>query len=330
MIQRIILSARSGVSIIEVLIALIIFSVAVVGLFTVMNGINAGIATSMRRDIETTYANMLLAQINPYDQLVETAYDKSSTACSGSRCSIVVPSTNETGAASNEKFFYTILVDSDSNVSSDPATADVKRINMYLYRDATTTTPYRQFRREIAPDIMGWKLGGAKTYYRDATGVAWTRIGVATNYNTTAGSVTGGIDVAATPSGLSFVGGSNPTNLSIDQYLWSSSAEPGASGTQFGFAFPATKGRTYYIEIGVNESDNTVVAGSRVFDVYVNDQKVDTIDTFNLSGGLYKALTRSYSAQPTVISNTPMIKIRFQQNGGTKKPRVSWIRIRRS
>ncbi|HEY9745218.1 MAG TPA: malectin domain-containing carbohydrate-binding protein [Oculatellaceae cyanobacterium] len=329
-----------GVSIIEVLVSLGIFSLAVAGMFFAMNSITQGVAVTMRRDVESAFANMLLAQINPHDQYVETAYDKDSSeaSCGNSRCYVDIP--NSSGQTSSDRVYYTIQVNSDWNVAntpSEPATADVKNISLYLYRNATTNTPYRQFKREIAPDIMAWKMGGP-AYYRDVTGLLWTRIATCATatcqYSTTGGSIRAGIDAAATTGGAPSVvtTATDPTNAAVDPTLWKSAWEPGGAGTSFGFAFPATQNRRYVVEIGLNEFDATVTAaGQRVFNVYINGALTDTVDIYSLAGGNNKVYTKSYTVVPlNDASGVPLIKVGFQQNGGTKKPRVCWIRLRRN
>jgi hypothetical protein len=333
-------SRSTGITIAEVLLALGFFAIAMVGLFTAMNAINQGIATSMRRNVEAAYANMLISRVNPYAQDVETAFNKTSTSCAGSRCSIDIPNSYNpgNGTPASEKVYYTILVNSNWNAAlHSPATADVKLINLHFYRNATTTTPYRQFRREIAPDIMGWTMGGASAYYRDATGLLWTKISDTKMFSSTAGSIAAGIDSASTPSGtpLSTVStATNPTNIpSVDAVLWRYAMEPKGTGTSFGFSFPATSARRYIVELGFNEFDSTVTAaGQRIFDIYINNVLVDSaVDIYSLTGGKNKAIIKSYTVVPAIpASNVPTITVKLQQNGGTKKPRVSWIRIRRT
>lgn len=317
-------SRTDGVNIIEVLLALGIFALASTGLFMAMSTINTGIATSMRRDVEAAYANMLMSSVNPYAQAIETAYDTTSTACSGSRCSFTLPN--------GDIFYYTLLVNSDSDSSlttSTPATADMKQINLYLYRNATTTNVYRHFRREIAPDVVGWVMGGSTSYYRDMTGMMWTQLTTTTAYSGTTGSVTAGYDTAYT-AGLTANAASTPTNITADTTLWSNTIQP-STAVPLAFRFPATESRNYFVELGFNEA--SVASAQRIFDIYINDQLVTSAFDINATaGGQNLAITKSYNVIPMVVSNVPMIKVRLTQNGGVaaNRPRICWVRIRRN
>lgn len=323
---------KRGISLVEILIALAIFSTAIVGLFMTLTGLNKTVATSMRRDVEAAYANMVLAQINPYNANIETAYDKTSTGCSGARCSQSLPY--------GDTFYYTILVDSNANTATAaPATADMKRVNMYLFRDATTSTPYRQFRREIAMSTQAYKLGSAAnsaSYFKDTSGQVWTLLdtSAAPTFSSTSGGVKPGFGSGNSSTYSSVSTATTPTGaVTADIALWQTAHKATGTPTALEYIFPATEDGTYLVELGFNEIEG-VASGGRVFDILINDQTVQSsFDINQKAGGTDKAVYMYYVAQATTASTgggltIPVIKIKLNRVSGSN-PIISWIKLTR-
>lgn len=320
-------TGAAGVSLAEILVALAIFSSVVVGLLSAINGVNKAIGLSMKRDIEASYVNMIMAEINPHDRLIELNYNKTSTSCGGDRCSMQLPN--------GETFWYTV------RVNSEHLSGDLKRVNIYLYRDATTTTPYRVFRREFvqpvfyhsgSPSLSALPYGAL--YYRDSSGQVWSNYIVydppdnATLpfYNGNAGERRYGVAPATNiPSAVVNLS-TTPPNV-VDLQLWRSQFRV-ATGTTMDWTFPATQNRTYTVQMGFNDWESSA-DGERGFDIYINGSKVDEIDIFRDAGGANRALVKFYTTTAMVESGRAVIKVQLLKTYGVaaRPPILSWIAV---
>lgn len=315
----------NGISIVEIMVAMAIFSTAMIGLYFAMNNLSISVGTAMKRDIESAYANMLLSQINPYDLQVESAYDKDSTeaSCGGGRCSVTLPN--------GDQFWYTIQVDSATTA------ADIKRVNLYLYRNGTTTTPYRQFRREFPMAVQAYAFGStsnsSKSYYKDSTGQVWTLINTTHPvFSATTGAVRAGRDSAYTNTSSDFQAITTATvpTPSLDPILWQNAYESHGGTNTLGFIFPASANHTYTIVLGFNEIEGAA-ATTRVFDIYINDEKVaSSFDINAQAGGAHKTISQYYTAVPITHSGIPVNKVRLVKVSGANGPIISNIKIIRN
>lgn len=301
-----------GISLVEILLALGLFSISMVGLFMASSGMFESIRTAMKLDIEAAYANMLIARINPSNPLVESAYD--------------VTTKTAQSLPDNDSFYYTQLVDSDS------ASPDIKRINLFLYRGSGTSTPYRQFKREIAPYFTGFDLGESTSYLKDKLGWVWAPMAVDANgdFSGVAGSRRNGrtetaIDVDGSGTCPSVTG---TTNASLFQTM----SESNNIADRLGYSFMATLGRNYLLKVGVNELDTNIAVGERRMKVLVNGVQVGTIDARNETGGTCSALMKTFTVAPVNDgSGLGVITVEFEKDSGaTAVPRVAAIGLERT
>ncbi|MDX2084313.1 MAG: type II secretion system protein [Candidatus Melainabacteria bacterium] len=267
---------RVGFSLVEVIIALGIMATATIGIYIAMQSMIRTTVKAMERDVEAAFASMKIAEVNPYRLDVETAYD--------------VTTKTLIDLGNNRKAYYTRLVESDADK------ADIKKINVYLYRKASSTTPYRQFKKEVAPRVMAYNFGSS-SWYKDATGQVWTPYP----------SSTPAYDLSTRRSGSnSSTGATGSTGATIaqtdDQALFQNYFLDDCD-THY---FLASAGRTYTVTFGFT----TGVAGSDVVYIFLNDvlQTPTGLNLATEAGGANRAIVKSFKVTPTSSGGVYFIK----------------------
>ena len=332
--------AIAGVSLVEILISLAVFSVGIVGLYMSMQDVNKNLRVSMQRDLESTYANMLIGQVNPYEAKVETVFDLTDNNNKGT---ISLP---------NGRTIYYLR-----DVRSTSTAADVKIISVYFYHNAADAVGsyYRQFKRQIALPVVFYDLtydavgagGSTVGFCKDPSG-EWTRLGnTIPVYSLTANGYTAGLDTATmggtalTSYQANGTNGGDVTGIPVeidsgdiycDKYDGWRSAHT-SNTTRLIYVFPASQNVSYTVSWGLEEADaNVPGSGSRIMDVKLNTVTVDSaVNVYALAGNnKYTAITRSYTVQPVLTGGVYTITVEFTKNGGNYNPRVSWISIARN
>jgi prepilin-type N-terminal cleavage/methylation domain-containing protein len=326
---------NSGFTLIEILASLTLFSLAMVGLYFSMNGVKQAMATSLKRDVETVYADMLIAGVNPYDINVETAYDITTKTNVCTHLGLTPCPAEITGA------FFTRLVD------SDPQTADVRRVNVYFYRKQSDTTPYRYHRKNLSLPVMAYNLAASGTTVptcTDNSGQKWInlRSGGVDRKNTTSGSVKAGNEWAfiGDPVADFQADGVNSGNVngSIDNSLMTGDCRKHFAwrnvhqANTLVYMLPASKDQVYRITLGFNEFKPSQVstscpgASARCMDIYIHGKLMGSVDPY-AEAGYYTALTKTYTATPVMdASGIYRFWVNIGQTGGQSSS-VSWIKL---
>ncbi|MBX2860236.1 MAG: malectin [Vampirovibrio sp.] len=320
----------SGISLVEILVSIVLFSLAVIGLYLAMGGMFDAIQTGMRRDIEAAYANMLISEVNPTDNLVETGYD--------------VTTKTVYNLPDGDTVYYTRIVDSCPVAATCAADtdSDVKNVNVYFYRASTSTSPYRKYRREVAPLFFGFNLGEDTTYYKDNTGNVWSPItdDGTHQFSTTEGSRRSGWETVtptewSTGSAISNVPtfDRNDDGDTVDAGEQDEAHfQTGHTGASLTYTFLATVDQTYTVILGAAEADGGVAATERAMTVTINGTEVGTMDTVAEAGGTLTALTKTFAAIGVDNgSGVGVLTVALTAAGGaTENPRLSFIGIARN
>lgn len=281
-------TAHRGLSLVEILISFGIFSAGIAGLLLASQGMFEGLRVSMARDVESAYANAILSEINPYDPSIESAYD------------ITTKTVKE--MPHGEKFFYT------RSINSDTATPDVKNINLYLFRSGTATIPYRQFKREVSLPFVGFNLGNTSAYFKDSMGRVWQPLASGFYASSTAGSLQNGhrSDQVSYPVSNSV---NNGCGFAGDKVLFNSTQ----AAEDLYYRFFVTLGRHYILKIGTVESNPMWSSSGREYDLFINDQNLESFNVVQETGGICKPMVKTYVVSPfDVGSGIGAIDIRIQ------------------
>ena len=350
-----------GVSLVEILISLAVFSLGVVGLYYSVQNMHKSLQTSMQRDIEASYANGIINKVNPYRVDIEAAYNTSGTTMQ----SITLPN--------GRTVWYLLKVDShpvnateashtNANGQLDLQTADIKNIHVYFYHNQGDTTPYRQFERDVVLPVQSFNMDSstlATDTCRDQGGTIWTTLPQNVTYNLAYGSREAGLDTSATGMNgtattykqttgqnggivngvIEDPHGTFGTSGNCDLYEAWRAGHTGNTATNLVYVFPVSANQNYSVTLGFNETDNTNVtaAGKRMMDILINGTTVATSVDPYADGGLYTADTRSFSTtgvlNSSVTPNVYTITVRVNKSAGstcgTCKATVSWISLTR-
>jgi Tfp pilus assembly protein PilV len=301
-------------TLVEVIVAITVFSIAIAGLYLVMQGIRRGSITAMRRSIEASYVATKLSEINPNNPAIETAYDVTT------KTALSLPD--------GDQVWYTRIV------NSAVATPDVKQINLYVYRASNASSAYRIYRKEIAPAMVGFKLGESTNYYRDILGNTYApQASTSASYSSTTGGYTNGTNaVHSNVDGTSTCGTVSNT---ADQVLFQKSQESNNGSNNLVYQFVATLGRTYTIKLGATEYVSaSMTVGKRKMDITLNGSTtaIGTMDAYGETGSaICKALVKTYTVQPTNDgSGLGIITVTLtQSSGATLPPRLAFISLER-
>ncbi|MBY0403485.1 MAG: hypothetical protein K2X66_06270 [Cyanobacteria bacterium] len=305
-----------GISIVDILLSMTIFAVAVSGMLLTTQGMFQGAREAMSRDIEAAYANMLISQVNPNNPAIETAYD--------------VTTKTSQALPNGDQFWYTRIVNSTN------ATSDIKNINVYLFRSQTATTPYRIFKREISPSFFGFNLGEPSSYMKDKIGRVWAPLSANSGdasyaaFTNTAGSRKNGITEITSNVGSACGLTGNST---IFNTLHESNNVSNRLGYQFFGSLDGSNNpaRNYTLRLGFIEVDPAVTANQRKMNVVINGITVDTVDPVTDAGGSCSAFNKTYSVSPTNSGGVGSIKVELTKgSGATLNPRLATIAIERS
>ncbi len=284
---------------VEIFVAMSIFTVAIGGLFMATNASKQNLAKSMKIDIEAQYAQLLMNEVNVLDRDVETAYDETA------KQPLSLPNGNTV--------YYTRLVDSAST------TADVKNISVYFFKGSADTTPYRKFNQEVVMNEQNFHVcytnAGASTVnckstpYTDSSGKKWIYHNTCCqNFVSTAGSYRAGL--AAGAMSAANTAAYTPYPGAIDDYLWLYGGVANTSTDDILFKVPASQDVTYSVSLGMMELDGSPNTGCRVMDIYVNNVQVeDDFDIVAETGGNGIPITRTYSTTPILDSGLYLNKI---------------------
>jgi hypothetical protein len=274
-----------------------------------MQGVRKANVTSMRRGVETSFLTMRLAEINPIDPSIETAYD-------------ITTKTAQT-LPNGDQFWYTRLV------ASDDATPDLKQVNLAQYRSSTAPEPYRTTRREISPAFLGYDLGSTTAYYKDSQGYGWAPM--ANTFSNVAGArVNGRVLTHTEINGASAC----PTVSSTsDATLFQTAEESSNVSNLLQYRFFATLGKTYVVRLGTAEYVSSGTSGNeRRMAITINGVSQGTLDARSESGGsTCTAIVKSYTVTPTDLgSGVGGITIQAGRDAGaTLNPRLAFVSIQR-
>lgn len=272
-----------GFGLVDVLVALSVFAVGFSGLVISSQAMQRTLSKGMTRNIETAYLQMLMAEVNPYRITVETAYD--------------VTTKTAYNLPSGQQAFYT------RSVSSDATTADIKQLNLFLYRNSTDTTPYRRLRKDMRPATLRYDLG-ATTQWRDGQGNLWEPWPANTpTYSLTAGS---------RRSGVTTTGMANAT-YTLAQTL--PNATPYTTGhSQSGslaYTFLASSGANYQLALSFVDTRGA----THSYTVAANGTTLETFDLASDTGStLGRVVTKTYSVTPSLESGVAVIKLVVTSN----------------
>ncbi|MEB3287623.1 MAG: malectin domain-containing carbohydrate-binding protein [Vampirovibrionales bacterium] len=312
--------ARVGVSLPEILISIALFSVAVVGIYLSTSNAQRVIIKGMQADVEAAIANMKIAEVNPYDVDVDTAYDAPATYTTG----------KQSYALPNGQVIYWTRA-----VTSANASGDVKQVNVYLYKKSTDSTPYRKFRKDIVLDKQSFILADptvnatVPAYLKDVTGAVWTRMNRSNDATIASGDThRAGPDPAINNPILR--SDLTPATGTPNVLFWTYGlSPPDATPNNMIFYIPATQGQTYTIKLGYCEC-NAAGVGTRVMRVLINNTVVETGLDVRAVAGLNKAMVRQYKAQSMNLgSGVYGLKIDLDRNGSTNKPLLMNMQIER-
>lgn len=332
-------SKAAGVSLVEILVCIALFSTAIVAIYMGTTDSERAVAKGMKADVEAAIANMKIAEVNPFDPDVDTAFDAPATYTTGKQ-SYTLP---------NGQIIYWTRA-----VTSNNASGDVKQVNVYLYRNSSDSTPYRKFRKDMVLERQSYMLADSSSipkFYKDPTGTVWARLANSTNSIISSGSShRPGPDSAGnnTYSPVA-VDTATATNLptydgatAIDQ-MWtyghtSHASYPG----HLVYTFPATQNQTYTVKLGLCECGSAVpptgagtaaANGQRNIKIYINGTLAETsaVDVYALTGGTNKAIVKQYHATAMDLGSSVYgIKVDLDQNSSTLKPLLMNVQIERN
>ena len=270
--------ASQGLSLVDVLVALVVFAIGFTGLAISSQSMQHTLGKSMVRNMEAAYLSMLAAEVNPYRTLVETAYD--------------VPVKTPYALPNGQEAYFT------RSVSSEPTSADVKQLNLFLYHDQTDTVPYRRLRRDLRPHTLRYNLG-ATAQWRDNQGHLWEPWPASTPlYSLVPGSRRNGVTVT----------GMANSSYTLSQAL--PNALPYTTGhshaSTLAYTLLATADEPYQLALGFVDTR----ADTHNYSVSVNGS---TVETFNLAtytdATLGRVVTKTYNVTPVLEEGVAVIKV---------------------
>ena len=328
-------SKQTGISLVEILLSLAIFSLGIVGLYLSIQAMNKNLQLSAQRDLEAAYANQLINEVNPTRVDVETFYDTTGTT----KQSISLPD--------GRTVWYL------RQVTSQAATGDIKEVNIYFFHKQSdaSTAPYRHFKRDILLQRicynMTWSgMVSPPQYqtYRDSAGQVWTLLDNWPYYSATSSARRAGVvfaDVASDPDVINYSSPAQDAVGVIDQYAWQTvhSVDDGSGNGVLSYRFPASIGQGYKVDLGLREYEGGAFVSSDIVNIDINGTVVDTaLDIFTEAGGVSTgALSKGgviESYTTTGIndgSGNGIINVKVINNGSANfyRPSVAWICLTR-
>jgi len=313
---------RLGVSVIEILISLGVFSLAIAGLYIAFQTVSRGTVAGVRNDVEAAIANSLMAQVNVYDLQIEQVDDG---ACSD-YCGYDKTTKQTYSMPDGDTIYWT------RDVRSSATTGDIKVINVYFYKKTTDSTPYRTFKREVNLTRQSFMLssyslaGTPSRTYRDANGQIWTVIsdsGTCCNYSYTTNAFKAGIADSESGAGTYQSAITAATDPIPFRYYHYQSAGSGP----LSFKIPVSQGATYKVSLGFAEPAAGTTATQRKMDITINGSTIGTVDPMTDAGAVQKAVVKSYAnTSPALDNGIYIISIRISKNASaTLNPVISNI-----
>lgn len=314
-------SKARGISLVEVLVCIALFSTAIVAIYIGTADSERVVAKGMKADVEAAIANMKIAEVNPFDPDVDTAYDAPSSYTTGKQ-SYTLPS--------GQIIYWTRAV------TSADTSGDVKQVNVYLYRNASDVIPYRKFRKDIVLERQSYMLADTSSiakFYKDPTGTVWARLANNTNSTVSSGDThRPGPDSAGnnTYSPVA-VDVTDATNVPFTE-MWKYGQTSHASyPSHLVYTFPATLNQSYTIKLGLCEC-NGGTTGQRNIRIYINGTlaEASAVDAYALAGA-NKAIVKQYHATAMNLgSGVYGLKVDLDQNSSTLKPLLLNVQIERN
>ena len=306
------LKQHTGISLVEILLSLAIFSIGIVGLYLSIQAMNKNLQLSAQRDLEAAYANQLINEVNPH--LLTVRLDEGSGGFdltdNNNKGTIALPD--------GRTVYYLREVKKASNTAGD-----VLMINIYFYHKANDAeaSPYRHFKRELTLANHGFQMtSSSTTITKDSNGNIWT--GMPRTQAQVVGDATdsiAGMDIATTgalqnPSADAECGEYHLGNATSDALI---------------YLIPATQGHKYKVELQLCEPNDAAVATDRVMELTLSGVLVDEIDIVEEAGGPNIFITKSYDAEPGQFLGVYFLHIRLDRKSGTtdNSPVLSRIRV---
>lgn len=314
--------SRLGVTVIEILISLGIFSLAIAGLYIAFQTVSRGTVAGVRNDVEAAVANSLMAQVNVYDLQIEQV---DNGACSD-YCGYDKTTKQTYSMPDGDTIYWT------RDVRSSATTGDIKVINVYFWKKTTDTVPYRTFKREInltrqAFMLSSYTLAGTPSRtYRDANGQVWTVIGdsaTCCNYSYTSNAYKAGIANSESGAGIYQSAITAATDPIPFRYYHYQSAGSGP----LSYYIPVSQAATYKISLGFAEPGAGTTATQRKMDIAINGSTQGTVDPMVDAGATQKAVVKSYAnISPMSDNGIYVIAVRVTKNASaTLNPVISNI-----
>ena len=286
-------SKQTGISLVEILLSLAIFSLGIVGLYLSIQAMNKNLQLSAQRDLEAAYANILIGEVDPYYVKGQANYD--------------LTDNNNKGTVSlpDGRTVYYLR-----EVRAEATSADVMEINVYFYHqsNAAANAPYRHFKRDIALNRANhqMRITTGPTSTKSTDGTIWSHFSRLQNYSLTADDYQIGLDNATT--GATQAG----TDAECSQQHIAN-----ATSERIIYIIPATAGHEYKLELGLCEPTDAATIGSRIMEVLINDTLTDEVDIVDEVGSANTFLNKTYSATPTTLSGVSVIKLELRRKSGS-------------
>lgn len=279
-------TAVVGMSLVEVLFALAIAALAFSGLFLATQGVLRGVRLTMERSIESAFLQTALAEINPYADTIETAYDMTT------RTSRSLP---------NGRTFHVTRL-----VGSSATAADTKTVSVFLYHNATDANPYRRLQKEISPVRLNYNLG-SNSWWKDNSGQVWIPwSSPMATVSLTEGSRRNGVVTANTSNTSYTLANAGPNMLPF--------TTGHTATTPLQYTFMARQNTPYKLQLGF-VSPNT---GSQNVTVTINGQARETFNLVAAAGGTaFSPHVRTYTVTPTSQSGVSVIRVQVSWDGTT-------------
>lgn len=315
-----------GVTLVEILASITLFSLAVVAIYIGTQMANQAIGESMKTDIEAAIANIKMAEVNPYKIDVESFYDKTAVATSP----ITIPNNGGT-TPGWKKIYWTRIVDSCPRPDCPTThTSDIKRITVYLYKNSTDTVPYRKFKKEVDLRRQNFLLTNPSERpapsYRDSNGQIWITVSSGGDFRSTTGGSVQGIRTNNAEA-LSCYQAAITGASDIFPFQSSHCAINNAPGANYYYIVPVSQNATYKVTLGFATPGTT---GTTIQDIIINGVTKETLNVTAAAGGYRTALTRTYPAiTPMANGSIYTVEINVDRNGGTTDPLLNFISVER-
>ena len=279
-----------GMTLVEVLIAMALFATVGTGLILAMQGLIRTNIEAVDRQLEATLMEIKLAEIDPNDATIESAYD-------------VTTKTVQT-LPNGREFYFT------RDVRSDASTPDLKEVGVYLFRESTSSSPYRRFRREISPRALHYNLGST-SYYKDGLNQVWfptpaTGASAQSTDPRRNGFDTSLITAALVNQAVTLSGTPGPNTVPFQTVLRSTGP--------IAMKLMARTGGTYQLRLGFVH----YTGGMDNAEVTVNGSALDSFTITSVAGGSGIPMIKTYTVNTMDDSGVPVVQVMVDSSDGTK------------